>query len=59
MKTYIEITRYADNECVKRLDVTGKTERLINKIDNGMNINLNHEEFFTKEVNSKKSLNEI
>ena len=56
MKTYIEIRRYKDNKCVKRLDVTGKTERMINTIENGMNRNLSHEEYFTKEINSKKHL---
>ncbi len=58
MKIYIEIIRYQDQECVKRLDVTSKTERQINTIENGMNRNLNHEEYFTKEVNTEKSLHE-
>ena len=56
MKTYIEIRRYGDNKCIKRLDVTGKTERMIDTIENGMNRNLNHEEYFTEAINSKKDL---
>ena len=56
MKTYIEIIRYEDKECVKRLDVSDKSGRAIDKIDAGMNRNMNHEEFFSKIVDTKKEL---
>ena len=59
MKTYIEIIRYENEECVKRLDVSGKTQRSIDAIESGMNINLNHEEYFTRETSSEKSLSII
>ena len=59
MKTYIEIRKYENDKCVKRIDVTGKTQRQIDKIENGMNINLNHEEYYTKEVLTQEPLQEI
>ena len=47
VKTYIEIIRMAGNIVVKRMDVSGRSERSIEKIKSGANINLNHNEFFT------------
>lgn len=50
MKKYIEIVAYGSDEVVKRLEVTGKSNREIERIDRGMNINLNHEDYYTREV---------
>ena len=47
MKKYISVVQYKTAEVVKRIDVTGKTERQIDSIDSGLNVNLNHEEFYT------------
>ena len=53
---YIEIIRYEDRSVVKRVDVSSKTERQIDVIWRGMNRNLNHEEYCTKEVVSDTEL---
>lgn len=45
MYKYLEIVKDKGNEVVKRLDVSDKSERSIEKIENGMNINLNHNEY--------------
>ena len=44
----IEIVRFKDEKIIHSLDVTGKREKDIDKIDSGMNINLNHELYFTR-----------
>jgi len=45
---YIEIVRDNGNVVVKRMDVTGVSENRINRIEMGVNINLNHKEFTTR-----------
>lgn len=47
---YLEIRKYEGNEVVKRMDVTSMSERKIDRIDSGMNINLNHKEYYTTTV---------
>jgi len=47
---YLEIRKYEGNEVVKRMDVTGMSERKIDRIDSGMNINLNHKEYYITTV---------
>lgn len=44
---YIEIKKYDDEKVVKRLDVTDKSDRDIDRIEKGMNINLNHDKYYT------------
>lgn len=44
---YLEVISYGTGEVVERFDVTGQTERQIDKLDNGVNANLNHEEYYT------------
>lgn len=56
MKKYIEIVEFATGDVIKRLDVTGKSEREIELIDNGVNINLNHNDYFTRENESDEAL---
>lgn len=46
----IEVVRFKDDVVIHSLDVTGKNEKAIDKIDSGMNINLNHEEYYTRIV---------
>ena len=58
MYTYIEIIKN-DIEIVKRIDVTGKSVRQIETIENGMNRNLNHEDYYTNETTSDIKLREI
>ena len=55
MNTYLEITEFSTGNVVKRIDVTGKSERTIDKIDDGLNINLNHDKYYTiKNVTKRK-----
>ena len=48
MKKYIEIVNHKTEEVVKRVDITGKGERTIDRFEKSMNMNLNHEEYFTR-----------
>jgi hypothetical protein len=56
---YLEIVEYGTDEVVKRMDVTNKSERLIERIERGVNINLNHNEFFTRQSSTEENLKEI
>lgn len=42
---YLEIVHTEDSKVVKRLNVTGQGERSVDRIEMGMNINLNHKEY--------------
>lgn len=44
---YIEIIETKTKKVVCRMDVSGKSERSIEKIEDGVNINLNHKDFHT------------
>jgi len=46
---YLEIRRFRNCEAVKRFDITGKSAREIERLEQGVNTNLNHEDFFTEE----------
>lgn len=48
MKKYLEIVAYENEEVIRQMDVTEKTDREIDKIESGLNINLNHSEYFTR-----------
>ena len=54
MKTEIQIIEFEGDKVVKTIDVTGKTERTIDKIDDGININLNHSDYYTRIVELTK-----
>ena len=56
MYKYLEIVKDEGNEVVKRLNVSDKSERSIEKIENGMNINLNYNEYT---VQYKESYTEL
>ncbi len=49
-KTYIEVRKW-DDTVIHRVDVTGKSERSIERIEDGMAINLNHDEFYLQVEN--------
>lgn len=53
---YIEIKRRLDEEVVKRLDVSTLTEKSAERIEMGMNINLNHNEYYTSSFESEIKL---
>jgi hypothetical protein len=44
---YIEIKKFSNDEITSRIDVSNKSERLLEKTEKGVNINLNHEEYYT------------
>ena len=51
---YIEIKTFDSGEVIKRLDITGKNDSLADKIESGMNINLNHDKYYTFSFDSEK-----
>lgn len=53
---YLEIVRMEGSKVVKRFDVTDKGERGIERLERGVNINLNHNEYFTQENDSDVEL---
>lgn len=50
----IEIVAYGTDEVVKTIDCPGKSERQVDKIDRGVNINLDHERFYTRIVEKQQ-----
>jgi hypothetical protein len=49
MKWFVEIVEYGTNAVIERIDC--KSENGAERTDDGVNINLNHEKFFTRVVN--------
>jgi hypothetical protein len=45
---YVEIVRFADDEVVQRMGPM--SERQADQVDSGANINLNHDDYFTRIV---------
>ncbi len=45
---FVEIVNYDTEEVVKRIECG--SERRADKVDDGVNINLNHEDYFTRIV---------
>jgi hypothetical protein len=45
MFKYLEIIKDETNEVVSRMDVSNKSERQIDKVWDGVSINLNHNEY--------------
>jgi hypothetical protein len=50
MKAYIQVVSFETEEVIHQIEITGKTHTQIERIDNFLNINLNHEKFYTREV---------
>ena len=50
METFVEIVRFSNGEVVDKIDVSGRNERYIERCEAGININLNHEEYFTRKA---------
>lgn len=53
---YIEIIETKTGKVVCRMDVSGKSTRSIERIDDGVNINLNHKDFHTATKDSDVAL---
>lgn len=47
MKRYIKVISYETKEVVEKIDVTGRSEREIERCERGLNINLNHDKYYT------------
>ena len=56
---YLEIRNIKTDEAVKRINVTTKALREIERAERGMNINLNHNEYYTTIEPSNTALKEI
>ena len=56
---YIEVKTYDDGGVVKRLDVSGKTDKSVDTIEAGMNRNLNHDQYYTFSYDSEVELDTI
>lgn len=46
---YLEVLEFETENCVKRIDVTGKPESQIDKAEMGMLRNMNREDYFTRQ----------
>lgn len=46
---YLEIVEKSDDSVIKRIDVTDYSDGRIERIQRGMEINLNHELYFTND----------
>lgn len=56
MKKYLEIRKFENDTVVKRMDVSSKSDKQIEKMEFGANMNLNHEEYYTEVVESENTL---
>jgi hypothetical protein len=56
---YIEVKTYDDGGVVKRLDVSGKTDKSVDTIEAGINRNLNHDQYYTFSYDSEVELDTI
>ena len=48
MKKVIQIVEFGTEKVVHEVNVEGHSEKQIDRIDSGMNINLNHSQYFTR-----------
>lgn len=56
MFKYLEIVEDSTSKVVKRMGVTSKTDRQIQKLENGLELNLNHAEYTVEYHESKVEL---
>jgi hypothetical protein len=54
---YLEVVKDSNDIVVKRIDVTGKSERMIESCVNGLSINLNHSDYSIREENYENEQN--
>lgn len=55
-KKYLEIIQTKDEKVVKRMDVSTQSERSIDRLERGMNINLNQTDYHIKVKESETEL---
>ena len=56
---YLEVKNYGDGGVVRRIDVSDKSDSAIDKIESGMNRNLNHDQYYTLGYDSEVELDPI
>ena len=49
-KRYLNVVEIGTNKIVKSIDVTGKSERAIERIERGMLINMNTDKFYVDDT---------
>lgn len=54
MESYIEIIDKDTGEAVETVDVSGRSGRDAHKVQRGMNINLNHDRYYTRLVDDSR-----
>jgi hypothetical protein len=47
-KLYIEVVEYETDKVIKKVDVSDKSWRQAERVQDGMDRNLNHEKFYTR-----------
>jgi len=53
MKSYLVIRKYeGDNEIVNKFDVTDKSEAQISRFEDGLNINMDHNNYYTEIIDT-------
>jgi len=55
MKKYLEVVKSDTEEVVKSIDVTDSSDRSIEKMEIGLNINLNHGQYYTRVTEIKET----
>ena len=50
MKRWIEVIEYEGDKVVHKVDVSDKSQRQAERVQDGMDRNLNHEKFYTRMV---------
>ncbi len=56
---YLEVKEFSSGKVIKRMDLRGKSIRDIDKIEAGLNRNLNHEKYYTFYWDSEKKFDTI
>ena len=46
--TYVEVVESSTGKVIKRIYVGGKTDRAIDRVEDGLNINLNHDLYYSQ-----------
>ncbi len=53
---YIDIIEHSTGNVVEQIDVSGRSDRQVERVDNGININMNHEMYYTLISDTKKEV---
>ena len=56
---YVEIKNYDNGKVEKRYDVSDRGNSMIDKFERGLNINLNHDKFYTFSYESETKLDAV